>query len=474
MYFSHFQKLRNNPTDDLKTQINIFDNDKKEDHEEFIERFNNIRIDYNSLDDCFKMLKDNASLCPIEEQLFLSILQHLLCLRKDSIVRPAYFELIESSISQIVLNVRGEDPDFRSKQRFELNVQSIVKDLIELRKLKEELGQSQGCKNPSRESYPEKKIDNVTEKKPVDKEPVNEDNSADISPVPPNDNKDVPIPSQEQQPPTSQGKQPPPPPPPPSLLQPTLNPGVKLPNRKEWRKSNTKKILWKPVDQFKMSPNCFWLKVDEDKSLTKNLVKQIEINFKINDQKPSLQVSSESNGQDSRKPSLRTQPTTTKTVDAAKERALLIALKTSARNLSHECIKKSVLECNTKELTEGFLTTLISNLPDNETAKSSVKTKELDDLSEVDKFVFVISDIDRLIPRLRGLLFIHKYPNMIAESKHDLKIAIKACKDVRKSKKFRKLLEYILLVGNIMNSGSPRQKAVGFEISFLKKVSRLI
>ena len=41
-------------------------------------------------------------------------------------------------------------------------------------------------------------------------------------------------------------------------------------------------------------------------------------------------------------------------------------------------------------------------------------------------------------------------------------------------KKFHKLLEYILLVGNIMNSGSPRQKAVGFDISFLKKVSRLI
>ena len=418
------------------------------------------------------MLKDNASLCPIEEQLFLSILQHLLCLRKDSNVRPAYFELIESSISQIILNESGEDPDFRSKQRFELNVQSIVKNLIELRQLKQEVGQSQGYKEPCRQSDTEKKIDNGTEENPHDKEPVNGDNSLDTSPVPTNDNKEVPSPSQEQQPPTSQGKQPPPPPPPLSLLQPALNPGVKLPNRKEWGKSNTKKILWKPVDQFKLTPNTFWLEVEEDKLLTKNLVKQIEVNFQIDEQKPSPPRLSKQPGPIPRPGSTRTQPT--RTVDTAKERTLLIALKTDARNLSHKCIKKSVLECNTKVLTEKFLATLISNLPDNETVKSSIKGEDFDDLSEVDKFVFTMSDIDRLTPRLRGLLFSHKYPMLITESKNALKIAIKACKDVRQSEKFRKLLEYILLVGNIMNSGSPRQKAVGFEISFLKKVSRLI
>ena len=419
------------------------------------------------------MLKDNASLCPIEEQLFLSILQHLLCLRKDSIVRPAYFELIESCISQIVLNESGEDPDFRSKQRFELNVQSIVKDLIELRKLKQELGQIQGCKEPCRESNTEQKIDSNIEETCTDKEQAKRDDSTDTSLIPPIDNNKLPTPSQEQQPPTSQGKPPPPPPPPPlSLLQPALNPGVKLPNRKEWRKSNTKKILWKPVDQFKLTPNTFWLKVEEDKLLTKNLVKQIEINFKIDELKPSTPMLPHPDRPLTRPPSTRTQPT--RTVDSAKERALLIALKTYARNLSRECIKKSVLECNTKVVTEQFLTTLISNLPDNETVKSSIKTEEFDDLSEVDKFIFTMSDIERLIPRLRCLLFSHKYPQLIAESKYALKIATKACKDVRQSKKFRKLLEYILLVGNIMNSGSPRQKAVGFDISFLKKVSRLI
>ena len=89
------------------------------------------------------MLKETVSSSPIEKELFLSILQHLLCLRQDQNVRPAYYELIESSVSQIVLNESGEDPDFRSKQRFELNVESIVKDLTELRKLKEELGQTQ-------------------------------------------------------------------------------------------------------------------------------------------------------------------------------------------------------------------------------------------------------------------------------------------------------------------------------------------
>ena len=68
------------------------------------------------------------------------MLQHLLCLRQDTCddtrqtnVRAAYYELIESSISQIVLNHNGEDPDFRSKQKFDLNVQMVIKDLTESR-----------------------------------------------------------------------------------------------------------------------------------------------------------------------------------------------------------------------------------------------------------------------------------------------------------------------------------------------------
>ena len=49
--------------------------------------------------------------------------------------------------------------------------------------------------------------------------------------------------------------------------------------------------------------------------------------------------------------------------------------------------------------------------------------------------------------------------------------ATAACEEVRKSKKFAKLLELILLIGNIMNTGSKNAQSVGFDISYLPKLN---
>ena len=46
--------------------------------------------------------------------------QHLLCIRDDVAIRPAYYKLIEECISQIVLHKSGCDPDFRATKRFQV------------------------------------------------------------------------------------------------------------------------------------------------------------------------------------------------------------------------------------------------------------------------------------------------------------------------------------------------------------------
>ena len=46
-----------------------------------------------------------------------------------------------------------------------------------------------------------------------------------------------------------------------------------------------------------------------------------------------------------------------------------------------------------------------------------------------------------------------------------------ACEEVKKSKKFAKILELILLIGNIMNTGSKNAQSVGFDISYLPKLN---
>lgn len=102
----------------------------------------------------------------IAEPYFLSILQHLLCIRDDmysrsvqakllrsffshvytvtgtnerclvlclppntflsTCFRPQYYKLIEECVTQIVLHRNGADPDFRHTKRFEIDVEPLL------------------------------------------------------------------------------------------------------------------------------------------------------------------------------------------------------------------------------------------------------------------------------------------------------------------------------------------------------------
>lgn len=53
----------------------------------------------------------------------------------------------------------------------------------------------------------------------------------------------------------------------------------------------------------------------------------------------------------------------------------------------------------------------------------------------------------------------------------DVVAATAACEEVKQSGKFKKLLELVLLIGNYMNAGSKKEQSIGFEMSFLNKVS---
>ena len=59
------------------------------------------------------------------------MLQHLVCIRDDAQVRPAYYKLIEECVSQIVLHKSGCDPDFRGTQRFNIDVEPLIEQLVE-------------------------------------------------------------------------------------------------------------------------------------------------------------------------------------------------------------------------------------------------------------------------------------------------------------------------------------------------------
>lgn len=63
-----------------------------------------------------------------------------------------------------------------------------------------------------------------------------------------------------------------------------------------------------------------------------------------------------------------------------------------------------------------------------------------------------------------------RYEELVQDVKPDIVASTAACEEVKNSKKFARILELILLLGNYMNSGSRNGQAFGFEISFLTKV----
>lgn len=67
-----------------------------------------------------------------------------------------------------------------------------------------------------------------------------------------------------------------------------------------------------------------------------------------------------------------------------------------------------------------------------------------------------------------------RYEELVQDIKPDIVASTAACEEVKSSKKFARILELILLLGNYMNSGSKNGQAFGFEISFLTKVCSAI
>ena len=72
--------------------------------------------------------------------------------------------------------------------------------------------------------------------------------------------------------------------------------------------------------------------------------------------------------------------------------------------------------------------------------------------------------------RLHATLFRFKFPVKMSEIMPDLTALQAAVKELNDSKKFKKLLEVILKLGNFINGGTFNANAPGFKIDALIKV----
>ncbi|XP_072256771.1 protein diaphanous homolog 1 [Pyxicephalus adspersus] len=119
--------------DELKVQLNVFMEHSEYDADDLRGRLDDIRVEMDDMQEVFQILQNTVKDSPAE-QLFLSILQHLLLIRNDYDARPQYYKLIDEVVSQIILHKNGADPDFKCR-RISIDIEGLIDHLIDKKKV---------------------------------------------------------------------------------------------------------------------------------------------------------------------------------------------------------------------------------------------------------------------------------------------------------------------------------------------------
>jgi len=82
-----------------------------------------------------------------------------------------------------------------------------------------------------------------------------------------------------------------------------------------------------------------------------------------------------------------------------------------------------------------------------------------------------MSKISRLNQRINALVFKSTFDVVIAEKFTVANIVESACDELLQSEKFKRILEYVLALGNYLNFGSRKGSAYGFKLDSLLKMS---
>ena len=315
----------------LVKHYKIFNEIREDDYEEFSQRFDSVRVELDDINDCFDLLKNMV--CETEaEPYFLSILQHLLFIRDQHEIRPAYYQLIEECVSQIVLHKNGYDPNFASRD-FHIDTTMLLEDL-------NERGERTKMKDAWRSEKYEKRIEQLeTEKqelqatlahyqeklqeggggKPVSKLPQITlgppppgllSGGIGGGPPPPPPMPGAPVSGGPRPPPPPPmpgmggGPRPPPPPPMPGMGGPRGPPPPPMPGmlggpppppmmmpkanvlphglkpKKKWEVDGPmKRANWKAIVPDKMSENAFWVKCKEDQLAKEDILVGLSSRF---------------------------------------------------------------------------------------------------------------------------------------------------------------------------------------------------
>ena len=177
----------------------------------------------------------------------------------------------------------------------------------------------------------------------------------------------------------------------------------------------------------------------------------------------------------SRATSVGTDPSKAKKREAVQlidtKRSNNVAIALSRIRLSDEAIKAAVLDPVANQLSPDQVNALLVVIP---TAEEIETIKEYsgdrESLGRVETFFLVLSDVERLGPRLQALQALHQFGPGWETLSDELKTVMTAAEQVHTSPALKSTLLRVLAIGNYLNGISARGGAYGFKVADLSKL----
>ncbi|GAB6019666.1 Protein diaphanous 1 [Chamberlinius hualienensis] len=248
----------------------------------------------------------------------------------------------------------------------------------------------------------------------------------------------------------------PPPPPPPGIGMPFGMPHGLKQKVAYQPEVQLKRLPWKRVDPQLLNPDCFWAQSKDEQLPSADLFRDINAKFAA---KVRAAVAAK----------IAVIPTDTSILDRKTEMNLAIFLR--GAKINPEELKTSLLLCEGGERFSFVISTLSKLYPGDETIAMLEEARNAPNLSAPERFILSLSSIKRLRVRLQALDFMFKFEDLMEDTEPLIKNTYLACEQLRQSKKFARVLEVILLIGNYMNAGSYNAQTFGFNMSFLSQLT---
>lgn len=222
----------------------------------------------------------------------------------------------------------------------------------------------------------------------------------------------------------------------------------------------------------KMSENSLWVRLNKkDIKVKQDVLKDLSERFAVKQvKKKNVEQVEKATKKDKE----------LRVLDQKTNQNLSIALRGQFKHMSLDDIRLAILQCDESILCvdstgapdSSTLQTLIVAMPDHEIIKKLTSLEDPEeDLAEGERFVHRIGKIKKLIPLLKNMAFKTDYPSLVKETRLDIVNTKAALDELINSKKFERVLSYILEFGNVLNAGSRNADTLGFDISFLPKLS---